>query len=79
MHYATNLKTCLSNPAYDCVFNPFTINNPIQFNLLDFYDTLKINSYINLDGIAPMVIPENPPWINPKPTFNFELTKYKKS
>jgi len=36
------------------------------------------NSYINLDDIAPIVIPENPPWLNPKPTFNFELTQYKK-
>jgi hypothetical protein len=26
-----------------------------------------------------MVIPENPPWLNPKPTFNFELTQHKKS
>jgi hypothetical protein len=32
-----------------------------------------------MDDIAPIVIPENPPWLNPKPTFNFELTKYKKS
>jgi hypothetical protein len=32
-----------------------------------------------LDDIAPIVIPENPPWLNPKPTFNFELTQHKKS
>jgi len=32
-----------------------------------------------LDDIAPIVIHENPPWLNPKPTFNFELTQYKKS
>jgi hypothetical protein len=31
------------------------------------------NSDINLDDIAPIVIPENPPWLNPRPTFNFEL------
>jgi hypothetical protein len=50
----------------------FTINNPIQFNLLDFE-----NSDIHLDDIAPIVIPENPPWLNPRPTFNFELnTQY---
>jgi hypothetical protein len=30
-----------------------------------------------LDDIAPIVIPENPPWLNPRPTFNFELTQYK--
>jgi hypothetical protein len=37
------------------------------------------NSDINLDDTAPIVIPENPPLINPKPTFNFELTKYKRA
>jgi hypothetical protein len=30
------------------------------------------------DDIAPIVIPENLPWLNPKPTFNFELTQHKK-
>jgi hypothetical protein len=35
------------------------------------------NSDINLDDIAPIVIPENPSWLNPKPTFNFELTQHK--
>ena len=37
------------------------------------------NSDINLDDIAPIVISENPPRLNPKPTFNFEHTQYKKS
>ena len=32
-----------------------------------------------MDDIAPIVIPENPPWLNPKSTFNFEFTQYKKS
>ena len=43
----------------------------MQFKLLD--------SNIKLDDIAPIVIHENPPWLNPKPTFNFELTQHKKS
>jgi hypothetical protein len=30
-----------------------------------------------LDDIAPIVIPENPSWFNPKPIFNLELTQYK--
>jgi hypothetical protein len=72
------LKAYPSNPAHDCVLilymKMFMINNPIQFNLLDFQ-----NSDINLDDIAPIVIPENPPWLNPKPTFIFELTQHKKS
>ena len=37
------------------------------------------NSDINLDDIAPIAIPENPPWLNSKPTFNLEFTQYKKS
>jgi len=32
-----------------------------------------------LNDIAPIVIPENPPWLNPNLTCNFELTQYKKS
>jgi hypothetical protein len=40
---------------------------------------LCLYSDINLDDIAPIVIPENPLWLNPKPAFNFELTQYKKS
>jgi hypothetical protein len=43
---------------------------------------LRVNTHfeksdINLDDIAPIVIPENPSWLNPKPTFNFELTQHK--
>ena len=32
-----------------------------------------------MDDIAPIVIPENPPWLNPKPIFNSELAQYKQS
>ena len=32
-----------------------------------------------MGDIAPIVLIENPPWLNPKPTFNFELTQHKKS
>jgi hypothetical protein len=39
----------------------------------------RLLSDINLDDIASIVIPENPPWLNPKPTFNFQLTQHKKS
>jgi hypothetical protein len=38
-----------------------------------------MHSDINWDDISPIVIHENPPWLNPKPTLNFELRKYKKS
>jgi hypothetical protein len=43
----------------------FSINNPIQFHLLDSWVKSHFeNSDINLDDIAPIVIPENPPWLN---------------
>jgi hypothetical protein len=35
------------------------------------------NSDINLDDITPIVIPENTPWLNSKPTFNLEFTNTK--
>ena len=28
-----------------------------------------------MDGISPIVIPENPPWLSPKPIFNLQNTK----
>ena len=84
MQYATKLKAYPSNPAHDCVFNPLYENvydkqpNTIQpFGLR--VNTHFENSDINLDDIARIVIPENPPWLNPKPTFNFELAQHKQS
>ena len=84
MQYANKLKDYSSNPAHDCVFNPLYENaydkqpNIIQpFGLL--VNTHFENSDINLYDIAPIVIPENSTWLNPKPTFNFELTQHKKS
>jgi hypothetical protein len=84
MQYATKLKTYPSNPAHDCVFNPQYENvydkqpNTIQpFGLR--VNTHFENSDINFDDIAPIVIPENPPWLNPKRTFSFEITQHKKS
>jgi hypothetical protein len=40
---------------------------------------LKIELADGNRDIAPIVIPENPPLLNSKPTFNFELAQYKKS
>ena len=76
MQYATKLKAYPSNPAHDCVFNPLYENvYDEQPNTIQPFG----HSDINLDDIAPIVIPENPPWLNPKPTFIFELTQHKKS
>jgi hypothetical protein len=78
------LKAYSSNPAYDCVFNPLIENvydkqpNTIQPFELRVKSQFE-NSVKTLDDIAPIIIPENRPWLNPKPTFNFELIQYKKS
>jgi hypothetical protein len=83
MQYATKLKAYPSNPAHDCVLNPLYANvydkqpNTIQpFGLR--VNTHFENSDINLDDIAPIVIPENPPWLNPKPTLNLHNTQNQK-
>ena len=84
MQYATKLKAYSSNPAYDCVFNPLIENvYDKQPNIIQPFE-LRVksqfeNSVKTLDDIAPIIIPENRPWLNPKPTFNFELIQYKKS
>ena len=82
MQYATKLNAYPSNPSYDCVFNPFYENvydkqsNTIQHFGLRVKSHFE-NSDMNLDDMTPIVIPENPPWLNPKPIFNFELTQYR--
>ena len=72
IQYATKLKAFPSNPAYNYVCNPLyenvSINNPNTIQ--HFGHRVKShfeNSDINLDDIAPIVFPENPPWVNPKP------------
>ena len=81
-HYANKLKFYPSNLAYDCVFHPLYEDvydeqpNTIQLFGLRVKSHIE-NSNINLDDIAPIVIPENPSWFNPKPIFNLELTQYK--
>ena len=78
------MKAYTSNPAYYRVFNPLYENvydkqpNTIQPFGLRVKSHFE-NSDINMDDVAPTVIPENPPWLNPKPIFNFKLTQYKLS
>ena len=71
MQYATKLKDYPGNPAHDCVFKPLYQNifekhpNKIQTFGLRIKSRLE-NSGINLDEIAAIEIPHNPPWLNPK-------------
>ena len=69
-----------SNPAYDCVFNPLyehvydkqpNIIEPFGLRIKSHFE----NSDINLDDIAPIVIPENPPWLNLPLILNLQNTK----
>ena len=68
MQYATKLKYFPSNPAYDSVFNPLYVYDK-QPNTIQSFG-LRVKSHFEnadiLDEIAPIVIPENPPWLNPK-------------
>ena len=83
MQYAMKLKAYSSNPAYNGVFNPLFENiydkqpntiQPFELRVKSHFE----NSVINLDDIAPIIIHENPPQLNPKPIFNFENTKIRK-
>ena len=84
MQYATKLKAYPGNPAHDCVFKPLYENifekhpNKIQPFGIRIKPHLN-NSGINLDEIAAIEIPHNPPWLNPKPVFIYDLRKHKKS
>ena len=59
MQYTTKLKACVFNPLYENVYDkqPNTIQ-PFGLRVNTHFE----NSDINLDDIAPIVIPENPPW-----------------
>ena len=84
LQYATKLKAYPGNPAHDCVFKPLYENifekhpNKIQPFGIRIKPHLN-NSGINLDEIAAIEIPHNPPWLNPKPVFIFDLRNHKKS
>ena len=84
MQYATKLKAYLSNHVCDCVFNALYENvyDKTKPNTIQPFG-IRVKSHfedsdMNLDGIARIVIPEEKPWLYPKPIFNFELTQYKK-
>ena len=62
------------NPLYVYDKQPNTIQ-PIGLWVKPHFE----NSDIHLDDTAPIVIPENPPWLNTKPIFKFEVTHYKTS
>ena len=68
MQYATKLKAYPLNSVYDCIFNPLYEN---VYDKKNQYNSTCENYDIKVDDIAPMVIHENPSWLNPKPIFNF--------
>jgi hypothetical protein len=81
VQYVTKLKSYLSNPAYDCVFNPLyeKVYDKQPNTIQPFGLRVKLhfeNSDINVDNIAPIVIPENPPWLNPKPHTHSQMETF---
>ena len=79
MQNPTKLKTFPSNPAYAYVFNTIYENvYDKQPNTIQPFG-VRVKSHFTNSDITPIVISENPPWLNPRHIFNLELTKYKKS
>ena len=82
LQYAAKLKAYPSNPAHNCVFKPlYTTNYEKQPNTIQPFG-LRIKphleaSNVHLDEIACIKTPKKPPWLNPKPVFNFELCSIK--
>jgi len=72
MQHATKLKASPSNPTHDCVLNPLYENvYEKQLNTIPPFG-LRVkseNSFINLNDIVPIVIPENPPLLIKPKTF----------
>jgi hypothetical protein len=76
LSFESCIRSTVCNPLYEHVCdkqpNAFQSFGLLVKSHFEIY-------YINLDYIAPTVIPEKPSWLNRKPIVNFELTKYKKS
>ena len=53
------------------------LNDNLNLRLNKAMDSRVKSHFENLDDFAPIVIPENSPWLNHKPIFNFDLTQYK--
>lgn len=73
-YFKSYIRLCF-NAYYEHVYDKQSnAIQPFKFRVNSYLE----NSDINWDDIAFIVIPENPPWLNPKLIFNFELRKYKK-
>ena len=84
LQYAIKLKAYPDNPAYSCVFNPpyenvfeKHVNKIPPFGIrikphLEAFD-------LNLEIVAPVEVPNCPPWELLKPKLIFDLRKHKKA
>ena len=84
LQYATKLKAHPTNPAYDCVFNPVYADKYIKFPCKIRPFGLRIRDHIveaniKLEDVAPVNLPESPPWLLPEPHIIFDLRQYNKS
>ena len=84
LKYYTKLKSCPSNPTYDCILNPKyeqhfekkeKSTKPFGLRMKS---TLK-KSNISLNDIHENILPQTRPWISKKPEVIFELNEYPKT
>ena len=80
LQYYTKLKSCPSNPTYDCIFNPKYDRHfekkekSIKPFDLRMKSTLK-ESKISLNNIYESILPQTPPWVIKKREVIFELNE----
>ena len=83
LQYSTKLKSCPSNPAYDCTFNlkykqHFERKEKTKLFSLRMKLTLQ-ESKIPLNNIHESTFPQTPPWIIKTPKVILELNEHSKT
>ena len=85
LQYYTKLKSCPSNPAYDCIFNckyqqqyEQKEKKPIKLFGLRMEPILQ-ESAISITNVHKSILPQMPPWIIKKPQVILQLSKLHKT
>ena len=84
LQYYTKLKSCLSNPAYDCIFNP---KHKQQFKQREkaikpfglWMEPILLESAISVTNVHKSILPQIPLWIIKKPHVILQLNKLPKT
>ena len=77
LQYSTKLKSCPSNPAYDCTFNS-KYKQHFERKEKTMMSTLQ-ESKIPLNNIHESIFPQTPPWIIKTPKASLKLNEYCKT